>query len=426
MYYTVTFSLVKQVEPINAQYSCVKAIIAQNYTSTKIVVEQKVFDRLQEIRYKLIGICFMEWVMTDLLNDFVHLSGPKYKRIIKYVRQQIHEGHWTTGAKLPSESELMADFAISRHTVRQAIKGLEAEGLVRTEHGRGSFVTLLKHTSRDGIRSGLIGVLVNDLGAPMVGTTVDGTERYAAKSGFSTILAGYDPQYPEDECRSLVEMVRREVEGIIVFPSFDSDAKRYGFLLQAEIPLVMVDNLAAGLETDAVTTDNIQGAYVGTKKLLESGCRTIGFISGFQTAWTSRERLTGFRRALWEAGISDDSSLITDGAFSPEFGQEACRRLRERHPGLDGLFVANHPIANGVVRELVRSKAEKLINLATFDEMDSSLSTFLPYISISQPSREIGEKAAELLLDRISRKQRGEIALPARHLAIPAIIKSPH
>ena len=53
---------------------------------------------------------------------------------------RIRKGAIGTGAKLPTETELMAEFGVSRTVVRQALSKLQAGGLVVTRHGIGTFV----------------------------------------------------------------------------------------------------------------------------------------------------------------------------------------------------------------------------------------------------------------------------------------------
>lgn len=52
----------------------------------------------------------------------------------------ILEGRIRPGDRLPSEKELMAQHKVSRHTVREAVRDLVLEGIVRIERGRGTFV----------------------------------------------------------------------------------------------------------------------------------------------------------------------------------------------------------------------------------------------------------------------------------------------
>ncbi|GAB4086330.1 GntR family transcriptional regulator [Myceligenerans cantabricum] len=63
-----------------------------------------------------------------------------YQRIADQIRDRITTGELAEGTKLPSESQLMEEFATSRNTVRNALGELESEGLISTAQGRGSFV----------------------------------------------------------------------------------------------------------------------------------------------------------------------------------------------------------------------------------------------------------------------------------------------
>lgn len=65
---------------------------------------------------------------------------PEYQRIAAVFREEMRSGQLRPGARLPSESELMARFDVSRITVRHAIALLAADGLVETRHGSGTFV----------------------------------------------------------------------------------------------------------------------------------------------------------------------------------------------------------------------------------------------------------------------------------------------
>jgi GntR family transcriptional regulator len=78
--------------------------------------------------------------------------GPLYRRIADRLREQITSGTYAAGQRLPAEPELMSTFHASRNTVRLALAALANEGLVATEHGRGTFVreqrTLTYHAAR--------------------------------------------------------------------------------------------------------------------------------------------------------------------------------------------------------------------------------------------------------------------------------------
>ena len=62
------------------------------------------------------------------------------EQVYEQLRSQIMDGAWKPGEKIPSESEMMAIFGVSRVTVRQAIQRLAGENLIETRRGEGSFV----------------------------------------------------------------------------------------------------------------------------------------------------------------------------------------------------------------------------------------------------------------------------------------------
>jgi GntR family transcriptional regulator len=65
---------------------------------------------------------------------------PRFKQLADLLRARILSGELAPGARLPSEQELIAETGLARGTIRDAVDMLRAEGLVRKEHGRGSFV----------------------------------------------------------------------------------------------------------------------------------------------------------------------------------------------------------------------------------------------------------------------------------------------
>ncbi|MEV4199427.1 GntR family transcriptional regulator [Micromonospora globbae] len=70
-----------------------------------------------------------------------HYGQPRYRIIANELRERIESGVFPPGSLLPAESALTTEFRASRGTIRQAIAALRQEGLVTTEHGRGTCVT---------------------------------------------------------------------------------------------------------------------------------------------------------------------------------------------------------------------------------------------------------------------------------------------
>lgn len=66
---------------------------------------------------------------------------PYYVQLAAIIRRQIADESWNVGDKLPTLKQLVATFGVSPMTVRHALAGLEQEGLISAERGRGTFVT---------------------------------------------------------------------------------------------------------------------------------------------------------------------------------------------------------------------------------------------------------------------------------------------
>jgi len=81
--------------------------------------------------------------MTDPMSD-----RPAYNQVAEHLRQRIYAGQLVPGDKLPSEAGLIKQFGVSRVTARGAIKDLQAEGLIVTRQGKGSFVRDREATRR--------------------------------------------------------------------------------------------------------------------------------------------------------------------------------------------------------------------------------------------------------------------------------------
>lgn len=70
----------------------------------------------------------------------LEFEPPKYARVVLEIRRRIENGDYPAGSMLPSESQLVREFAVGRTTVVRALQMLQQDGWITREHGRGSFV----------------------------------------------------------------------------------------------------------------------------------------------------------------------------------------------------------------------------------------------------------------------------------------------
>ncbi|MEU0566473.1 GntR family transcriptional regulator [Nonomuraea sp. NPDC005983] len=67
-------------------------------------------------------------------------APPKYAQIVQAIRRKIADGTYPPGSQLPSETQLVREFRVSRPTVVRALQVLQLRGVIEREHGKGSFV----------------------------------------------------------------------------------------------------------------------------------------------------------------------------------------------------------------------------------------------------------------------------------------------
>jgi GntR family transcriptional regulator len=74
-------------------------------------------------------------------NTATRRDGPLYRQIERTLRDDIGRGAYAVGAELPTEAQLAARFGVSLITVRQALRELEAAGLIRKRSAKAALVT---------------------------------------------------------------------------------------------------------------------------------------------------------------------------------------------------------------------------------------------------------------------------------------------
>jgi LacI family transcriptional regulator len=182
------------------------------------------------------------------------------------------------------------------------------------------------------------------------------------------------------------------------------------------MPVVMIDRDVPNVEADAVLSDNRLGGFLATRHLLELGHRRIACIAGPRTITPSAERITGYRKALEEAGLSYDEGLIVRGDYHAQSGMDITHSLLKRDPRPTAIFALNDLMAIGALRAAAEAGCSIPQDLAVvgYDDLEIAHFTNPPLTTIAQPKKEIGAQAVNLLADRISQKDR-----PPSRLVLP-------
>ena len=181
---------------------------------------------------------------------------------------------------------------------------------------------------------------------------------------------------------------------------------------------MILDRRVPDPQTDVVRCDSEGGAYELTRLLISLGHRELAILNGPRAVSTSEDRLAGFRRALTEAGIANDPQYEHFGEFNQESGYQMAHTALAVLPKPTALFATNNFIAFGVLKALreLELHVPEDVAVVGFDDLPTALVTF-PFLTVAaQPAYEMGKKAIEILLNKLSggvSDQYQEVVLPA-------------
>jgi LacI family transcriptional regulator len=216
------------------------------------------------------------------------------------------------------------------------------------------------------------------------------------------VLADADEDV-DKEARYLEVAAAEQMAGVLLSPA---SLKRTSIdvLVERGIPVVTLDRRLNGAPVDSVTVNNHQAARAAGQHLIGQGCRRVGFIAGPVQTPTGASRLAGYRAALRAAGRTLDSALTAYADFRTEGGYAATwQLLRQRRPP-DGLLFANNLMTVGGLRAIAEAglAIPDDIAIVGFDGAIWATAVRPPLTVVAQPTYEIGQTAAKLLLRRVN------------------------
>jgi LacI family transcriptional regulator len=195
----------------------------------------------------------------------------------------------------------------------------------------------------------------------------------------------------------------RRVEGAIISGLRVNDQYLQEVAGQIDFPSVLIDIPLSGKKVGNVTTDNVRGATLAVRHLIELGHREIAMINGHDEAAVSQERLQGYRQTLEEFGIPFRPELVYNGNFSEEGGGVAVHQILHQHPDVTAIFSASDLMVLGAIRalELVGRKVPESMSIVGYDDIALASYCSPRLTTIHQDRYEMGYQAAQLLIDML-------------------------
>ena len=263
-------------------------------------------------------------------------------------------------------------------------------------------------------RSFALGVIVPDVRNPFVADVVTGAERVAAAAGYAVLLCD---QHTRDIEQHLEVLRARQIDGILI------DAVGVAGLSANALTglhVVLIDEPSArwpGIATDAVSAGRLAADH-----LLQWGHRRVAFVGPATDVHAFRMRERGFAMRLRESGVRWSSDQWRRAPATMAGGRDAMRKLLRQALPPTGVFLANDLMAIGAIKQCLRDglRLPDDCSIVGCDDIEFARYITPELTTVSMPARELGARAARLLVQLVEqspRRLQASRMLPVRLIA---------
>jgi LacI family transcriptional regulator len=215
------------------------------------------------------------------------------------------------------------------------------------------------------------------------------------------------------EDRQLESLRNHRIAGLLIVPS-GSNGKRLKVLQDCGIPIVALDRIAAGIQTDTVLVENREGAELGVRHLIEHGHKKIACVGFDSGSYTVRERIEGYKQAMRCAGLEP---ILCDHVNTLEAMESLVLRWSSGKNQPTAVFSVKRISSVLLIQALHfhKIRVPEQLAVVAFDDFELAEVLGTPLTVVSQSPTDVAHAAAELLFKKISTVKEGR--LPAQKAA---------
>ncbi|HCC2958093.1 TPA: HTH-type transcriptional regulator GalS [Klebsiella pneumoniae] len=267
--------------------------------------------------------------------------------------------------------------------------------------------------------SDTIGVVVMDVSDAFFGALVKAVDTVAQQHQ-KYVLIGNSYHEAEKERHAIEVLIRQRCSALIVHSKALSDDELSDFM--QHIPgMVLINRIVPGYVHRCVGLDNVSGALMATRMLLNHGHQRIGYLSSNHGIEDDDMRREGWSKALQEQGIIAPDSWIGSGSPDMQGGEAAMVELLGRNLGLTAVFAYNDSMAAGALTTLKDNGivVPQHLSLIGFDDIPISRYTDPQLTTVRYPVMSMAKLATELALLGAA----GKLDREATHCFMPTLVR---
>lgn len=267
--------------------------------------------------------------------------------------------------------------------------------------------------------SDTIGVIVMDVSDAFFGALVKAVDTVAQEHQ-KYVLIGNSYHEAEKERHAIEVLIRQRCSALIVHSKALSDEELTGFMEQ--IPgMVLINRVVPGYAHRCVCLDNVSGAVMATRMLLNNGHQRIGYLASSHQIEDNDSRREGWFRALEEQGIAAPDSWVGTGSPDMQGGEAAMVELLGRNLQLTAVFAYNDSMAAGALTALKDNgiAVPQHLSLIGFDDIPIARYTDPQLTTVRYPVASMARLATELALQGAA----GKLDPQAAHCFMPTLVR---
>jgi len=257
-----------------------------------------------------------------------------------------------------------------------------------------------------------IGIIIPEIVHHFFSNVIRGIELIANKRGYNVIV-GLSNESFDKEVINMEMLANGSIDGFILSISKETllqqDYHHFHETINQGMPIVMFDRVVNEVNCDKVIVDDVQGSKRAVNKLIENGCKNIAIITTKDYVSVGKLRTQGYLIALEEHKIPAKASLILkiDDKLVDEDLLEVLEKdieqLFKQNKNLDAVFAVNelYAITAMKVARKFDIKIPDDIQIIGFTDGVLSKHAIPSLTTVSQHAQEMGEKAADLLINRL-------------------------
>lgn len=314
------------------------------------------------------------------------------------------------GVSVATVSRVLNNSALVSAETRESVMRAVAETGYRPNANAQALATQVSDT---------IGVVVMDVSDPFFGALVKAVDVVAQQHN-KYVLIGNSYHQEEKERHAIEVLIRQRCNALIVHAKALSDAELGEFL--EHIPgMVLINRIVPGYAHRCVGLDNVSGALMATRMLLNQGHQRIGYLASSHSIEDNDQRREGWLRALGEQGITPPESWIGVGSPDMQGGEAAMVELLGRNLQLSAVFSYNDSMAAGALTALKDNGivVPHHVSVIGFDDIPIARYTDPQLTTVRYPIVSMARLATELALQGAA----GTLDADATHCFMPTLVR---